>query len=172
MHSPCAVDCGMVVDCFVRRVLISGLLAGIVASSVASAGLGRWTTSGPEGATVLSLAVDPADSGRSVRRHVRGRSLRSCGFRRPMALAGLGGLSVSVIVTDPSDGMKLYAAAGGTVFKSADGGESWRNASARPAAAEQQRADGVISRLCARDRSAGSLHPLCGRYERPTPKEP
>jgi hypothetical protein len=106
VHSPCAVDCGMVVDCFVRRVLISGLLAGIVASSIASAGLGRWTTSGPEGATVLSLAVDPADPAVVYAGTSAGGVFRSADSAAHWHIAGLGGFSVSIIVTDPSDEKK------------------------------------------------------------------
>ncbi len=96
---------------------------------VGLAGLGRWTSSGPDGATVLSLAVDPADSATVFAGTEAGGVFKTSDSGARWSSVGLGGLSVSAIVVNPTDGTKLYAAARSNVFKSTDGGISWRNAS-------------------------------------------
>jgi hypothetical protein len=111
-----------------RRFLLFGVLCTTF-PGVGLAGLGRWTSGGPEGATVLSLAVDPADSATVFAGTEAGGVFKSSDSGARWSFAGLGGLSVSAIVADPTDGTKLYAAAGSNVFKSTDGGISWRNAS-------------------------------------------
>ncbi len=118
----------MALNVLFRRFLLFGVL-WTTFPGVGLAGLGRWTSSGPEGATVLSLAVDPTDSATVFAGTQAGGVFRSSDSGARWSFAGLEGLSVSAIVVDPTDGTKLYAAAGSNVFKSTDGGISWRNAS-------------------------------------------
>jgi photosystem II stability/assembly factor-like uncharacterized protein len=95
--------------------------------------VGRWTTTGPEGGPVFTLALDPAEpeilyagSSGGVFRSVDGGdtwSARSGGLRDGRGFLPWGGIVALAI--DPGDPDVLYAGAVAGIWKSVDGGTSW-----------------------------------------------
>ena len=112
-----------------RRVLLISLLIllSIGQALELSAGNNVWTSNGPEGGTVLALAIDPSDAShplcgvgtwwRRVQKHERRRELER-GQHRPDQY------SVYALAIDPATPTTLYAGTGG-VFKSTNGGGNW-----------------------------------------------
>ena len=98
-------------------------------SSPASAGVGVWTTHGPDGASVRAVAVDPANPATVYAGTASGGVFKSTngGASWSAANSGLASTGVAALAIDPSSTATLYAAGGdeGGVFKSTDGGARW-----------------------------------------------
>ena len=95
---------------------------------VASAGINVWTSNGPEGRKIRSLAIDPVTSamvyagtdGGGVYKSVDG------GGSWTAVNIGLTVFSILALAIDPAAPATVYAATNaGGVFKSADGGGTW-----------------------------------------------
>jgi len=94
----------------------------------AAAGVNLWTNGGPEGAVVISLAVDPetagtvyaGTAGKGVFKSTDGGATWQC------ASNGLGSIYVDDLLVDPNTPTTLYAASPNNgVFKSIDGADHW-----------------------------------------------
>jgi len=105
------------------------LLAAIaLAAPLAFGGVNRWTSSGPLGVAVSSLAIDPmnpdriyAGTGRAVFKSRDGGLSWSASLRAPSSFERL----PSGLAIDPLFSSTLYAATNDGVFKSVDAGGSW-----------------------------------------------
>ncbi|HYT31744.1 MAG TPA: hypothetical protein VEO37_04055, partial [Thermoanaerobaculia bacterium] len=105
------------------------LLAAIALTApLAFGGVNRWTTSGPFGVAVSSLAIDPmnpdrvyAGTGQAVFKS------RDGGLSWTASLGAASGLEriPSGLAIDPLFSSTLYAATNFGVFKSVDAGGSW-----------------------------------------------
>jgi photosystem II stability/assembly factor-like uncharacterized protein len=106
-------------------------------SVTALAGVNRWTSRGPEGASILSLAIDPtrpdilyAGTGSYSTGHYTASIIKSVDGGRTWAASGAG-LTTGVIdqiLIDPIDPDRVYAkaqAGDGMVFVSTNGGARW-----------------------------------------------
>lgn len=113
-----------------RRLLTFLGLSGVtfLVSMVANGGVNRWTTSGPFGGTITSLAIDPTNPD-TVYAGTSGQVFKSrdgglnwtASFSVPgMTLSGRSGLAI-----DPVDSSNVYDATGTGVFKSSDAGGNW-----------------------------------------------
>src|SRR5438552_3552947 len=103
------------------------LVAMIVISPSAFAGINRWTSNGPQGGSVNALVVDPADDATVYATTDRGvyKSENSGTLWKPMT-NGMSDLSVSALTISPEDHAALYAGTSrGAVFKTVDGGQHW-----------------------------------------------
>ena len=103
------------------------LVAMIVISPSAFAGINRWTSNGPQGGSVNALVVDPADDATVYATTNRGvyKSENSGTLWKPMT-NGMSDLSVSALTISPEDHAALYAGTSrGAVFKTVDGGQHW-----------------------------------------------
>ena len=117
-----------------RRYTGAGLLLtiGALFSTVAYAGQGVWTSGGPYGGNVSSLAVDPSTpstvyagmSSVSVQRSGGLFKSTDSGGTWVSASVGLGGRDVRGLFIDPATPSTLFAVAEG-LFKSADSGGTW-----------------------------------------------
>ena len=106
-------------------------------SATALAGVNRWTSRGPEGASVLSLTIDPtrpdtlyAGTGSYAVGHSDTSIIKSVDGGRTWAPSGIGlttGL-IDQILVDPGNPDRLYAkaqAGDGAVFVSTNAGARW-----------------------------------------------
>ncbi len=102
----------------------------------AEAGVNRWTTNGPEGREIFSLAIDPTNPATLYAGTLRGGVFKSTdgGGRWTPVNTGLNTTFViTALVVDPATPATLYAGTGlgpgagdaSGVFKSTNGGESW-----------------------------------------------
>lgn len=100
------------------------------------AGSNQWTSIGPEGGGVLSLAVDPQDS-RTVYAGTGGGIFKSQDRGVSWINSGLMGYVVATLGIDPQDSNTVYAVTHGhpnqdtltiNVFKSTNGGRTWNEA--------------------------------------------
>lgn len=112
------------------RVFVCLAVASGVAVGVAGAGVGRWGPShGPEGGSVWSIVIDPANS--SVVYAATGHGIfktTNAGSRWKAVNDGLTDTSVGALAVDPSRPSVVYAGTdGGTVFKSTDGATTWHS---------------------------------------------
>src|SRR6202158_2236942 len=107
----------------------------LIAATVASAQ--TWRPLGPPGGDVHSLAVDPSRPGRLFLGTADGHIFGSEDAGEHWTLLGRAGARLDAVITaivvDPRDANILFAstwmqdpAAGGGVFRSSDGGRSWR----------------------------------------------
>ncbi len=92
----------------------------------AHAGVGVWTTSGPEAASVLVLALDPT-TGTLYAGTAGGGVFKSRDGAQEWSVAGteLQARSVSALAIDPRVAGTMYAGTDRGVFKTTDGGASW-----------------------------------------------
>jgi hypothetical protein len=111
-----------------QKALLIGLLTLLLTSqaSTASTGTNVWTSNGPEGGTILALAIDPATpatlyagTGGGVFKSTNG------GGNWSAVNTGLTAAGVSALAIDPATPATLYAGTGGGVFKSTNGGGNW-----------------------------------------------
>lgn len=108
-----------------HRQLVLGLGALAVAA-VAFAGDGTWTSRGPEGVVVLSLAFDPSAPGKLYAGTDSGVfKSKNGGVTWAAANTGLTRTFVTVLAIDPSAPATLYAGTPDGVFKSTNGGGNW-----------------------------------------------
>ena len=119
---------------YIWRVALAIVLA--LSTSPAQAGLNQWTTNGPNDAAIInSIAVDPNNpltvyAASSKTTPLDGKVFKSTnggGSWTPMT-TGLPGISVDIIVVDPSNSNTLYAGTFGSpgVLKSTNGGGNWQ----------------------------------------------
>src|SRR5512139_2580659 len=113
-------------------IVVSVLTGAFGNISTASAGNSIWTTMGPEGLTVLALAIDPftpsilyaGTDGSGLFKSTDG------GETWNAANSGLldADLRFTALAIDPDTPATLYAGSyGGGTFKSTDRGESWNS---------------------------------------------
>ena len=113
----------------VRRIMVACAVMGFALTTGAEAS-GRWTSNGPEGGTILSLAIDPTDTSTLYAGTERGGVFKSTDggdnwFAINNGLTKFDGF-VKALAIDPEDTSTLYAGLSqGGVFKSVDGGASW-----------------------------------------------
>jgi photosystem II stability/assembly factor-like uncharacterized protein len=114
------------------RIVIAVLL--LAASMPSRAGSNEWTVTGPfaPGGTVTSLAIDPTDASVLYAGTYRSGVFKSTDGGETWFPAGSGlriGFDVDALVIDPTAPEILYAANGGFVFRSANGGQAWERSS-------------------------------------------
>lgn len=117
----------------VDALVLAAALALASCPHSAHAGLNVWTSSGPDGAGVTALVVDPGASGTLYAGTAGNGVFKSIdrGATWREAKVGLGDISIDSLAIDPAPPTTLYAASPNRgVFKSTDGGESWADASA------------------------------------------
>src|SRR5262252_10066010 len=118
---------------YIWRVALAIVFA--LSAAPAQAGLNQWTTNGPNDAAIInSIAVDPNNpltvyAASSKTTPLDGKVFKSTdggGSWNPMT-TGLPGISVDIIVIDPSNTNTLYVGTfGGGVLKSTTGGGDWQ----------------------------------------------
>ena len=97
-------------------------------------GINFWTNNGPEGATIISLAIDPGNPNTIYAGTYDGRVFKSTDGGGSWSTSNTGptGDTVAGLVIDPSNSNIIYAVSElkkkNTVFKSTDGGASWNAA--------------------------------------------
>jgi photosystem II stability/assembly factor-like uncharacterized protein len=113
-----------------RMVIFCLVLALVVAPNICVA-RNIWSSLGPVGGAISSMAIDPKNpeilyvgtaSGRVFRSVNAGQSWQSVG--KVDGIAEKLGIAVSVLVIDPTNSSTLYAVAG-SLFKSINGGANW-----------------------------------------------
>src|SRR5262245_45802293 len=119
-----------------RSVRSSARRAGVACTAVilftsqpADAGVGSWTTQGPEGGPLLSLAIDPLEPRTLYAGTLINGVFKSTdgGSTWSAASAGLpAGSGAGELVVDPGTSGTLYATAAPGVFKSTNSGDSWK----------------------------------------------
>jgi photosystem II stability/assembly factor-like uncharacterized protein len=110
--------------------LDSLFLLCLLSTSGMTAGVGQWTSHGPEGTIQASLAVNPQNPS-TVYAGTSGGVFRSTdrGGHWTWSSAGLGGLGAGAIAIDPAEPATAYVATAADVFKTTDGGRQWHAAS-------------------------------------------
>ena len=114
-----------------RRALVVwsiAMIAIVVASAPAVAGVDKWTNLGPEGANVFALAIDPVKPNTLYAGTNGGGVFKSTngGTSWAPAISGLTETYVLTLAIDPTTPAIVYAGTGSAgVFKSTDGGTSW-----------------------------------------------
>jgi photosystem II stability/assembly factor-like uncharacterized protein len=111
-----------------RIVMVAFLLFISVMSRQASAGLNQWTSIGPEGGYINTLAIDPINTNVIYTGTFSNGVFKSvdAGANWSPANASLTNLNVRTLVIDPSQSSVIYAGTdGGGVFKSMNGGANW-----------------------------------------------
>src|SRR5262245_57794022 len=109
------------------RWLILTLLVTLLWVAPARAGLNQWTSNGPEGGAILSLAVNPltpatlyaSTNGGGVFRSQNGAGTWSA------VNTGLTNRIVNALAIDPQSPATAYAGGPGGVFKTTNAGASW-----------------------------------------------
>ena len=117
------------------RAAVLSVLAALLGLHGVEADANRWTLAGPEGTVVTALAVDPIDPSTLYANSPLGVYKSADGGGRWILI--LENPDVSVLAVDPQNPATVYAGAGsppynrgsiGGLFKSTDGGRSWRTA--------------------------------------------
>ena len=106
-----------------RRIPLVLLALALGFAATASAGVGQWTSTGPDGGPVTALAISPANAavmyaGTSAGLFVSQNAGESWTFSSALP-PGVG----SIVIDNA--GQTLYAAAGGRVYRTSDGGVTW-----------------------------------------------
>jgi len=97
-----------------------------VTPSVASAGVNQWTTGGPPGEAILSLAIDPATPSTVYAGAELGRLFQSIDSGASWQQLQTGFLTgVNALAIDPTAPSVIYAGTDSGLFTSPDGGASW-----------------------------------------------
>ena len=116
-------------------IILLALLSTSQASTV-SAGPNAWTSIGPEGGSILSLAIDPATPTTLYAGTEGGGVFKSTngGGNWITVNTGLVGADVRTLAIDPAAPNTLYAGTdgGGGLFKTTNGGGNWSAAQRRP----------------------------------------
>jgi hypothetical protein len=111
----------------------------VTSAQLARAGTNLWTTHGPDGGPVLTLAIDPSTPSTLYAGTLGAGVFKSTDSSGTWSAASIG-LPASAIIQalaiDPSVPTTLYAGSGwndvGGVFKSTDGGGTWTAAGTGP----------------------------------------
>ena len=110
-------------------------LAGIgliLVAPTAQAGAGKWTVNGPQGGDIQAIAIDPFNPATIYAGTYAGGIYHSANGAASWAPASRGlrlsidGLNINDLTFDPSTPGVLYAAVDDGVYKSSDGGRSYR----------------------------------------------
>ena len=109
------------------RLLLSSLL--LLAPLVATAAVGIWTTSGPEGGQVLSFVIVPGEPGRVLAGTLGGGVFESRDGGARWSHLGLGDRTVRALELAPDDTRTIYAGTDSGFFVSRDGGLTWESRS-------------------------------------------
>src|SRR5262245_30798031 len=120
--------------------LVSAILWSMPCGISASAGTNFWTTNGPEGESIIRLAIDPVTTttlyagagaldGGSEKGHGLFKST-DAGSTWQALDNELSQNSITALAIDPNVPDTLYAGTDGGVFKSIDGGVSWQDSTA------------------------------------------
>src|SRR5207302_2310333 len=130
--------------CFGLALTLIGLISGIIISldSVTTAAplrrstavstasgqenptsLNRWSSNGPDGANVLSLAIDPSHPA-IVYAGTQSGVFKSSDAGESWSTS-LTNASAQIVAIAPSTPTTIYAAGNNGVYKSVDGGKSW-----------------------------------------------
>jgi photosystem II stability/assembly factor-like uncharacterized protein len=111
------------------RIVLVGvlLLAGTGRLTAIATGGRDWASIGPEGGTILDLAVDPTRPQVVYAATYEGGVFKTANGGRTWRPAndGLGSYYVRSLAVDPSDPATLYAGTEGGVFKTTDGAGHW-----------------------------------------------
>ena len=112
-----------------QKVLLISLLALFITSQagLVSAGTNVWTSNGPEGGTIIALAIDPVTPA-TLYAGTSGGVFKSTngGGNWSAVNTGLTDTYVCALAIDPATPATLYAGTlGGGVFKSTNGGGDW-----------------------------------------------
>src|ERR1700693_5884192 len=91
-----------------RTLLAAAILAALSTRVVAQTGASHWVSIGPEGGTVLALAVDPR-SPSTIYAACDGGIFKSVNDGSSWAPTGLGGPRILALVLDPTRTLTLYA---------------------------------------------------------------
>src|SRR5258706_5688379 len=87
---------------------------------------GKWTTSGPPGGDVLSIAIDPRDSNLLYAGTAGAGVFKSQDDGSNWRSTALNGGTIIALAIDSSRSGTVFAATPGSLFKTEDGGNSWR----------------------------------------------
>jgi photosystem II stability/assembly factor-like uncharacterized protein len=139
--------------------LLASLALGLLAFPVAAQN-GRWERIGPEGGTVRVLAAAPSRPSTVYAGLDEGGVFRSSdrGFTWTLAGQGLGiGGLMRALGVDARSAETAYAVVGDKLFKTVNGGASWRRIEPR-----QIRRGETVSTVLVHPRRAGSLYILAG----------
>ena len=102
----------------------------VVSEPAARAGINVWTSYGPDGAFVCSLAIDPSMPNTLYAGTERG-VFKSTDGGATWSSLGLTNIDIDALAIDPGTPTTLYAGTyGDGVFKSMDGGRTWNAAKA------------------------------------------
>ena len=111
---------------WVRRILVVCAILGFaVATDIEDTG--PWTSNGPEGGSIRSLAIDPTNTSTLYAGTDGGGVSKSSDMGAGWAgvNSGLTNLFVRGLALDPASTSTLYAGTSRGVFKSSDGGDNW-----------------------------------------------
>ena len=115
------------------HLLLSGMVLAIV-SPIPVLADNTWTSLGPDGGGIFSLAVDPTNPGVLCAGTLGGGVFRSsdAGASWKPANVGLGPGTVTALAIDPQNTSTVYALIPGVVSTSTDGAQHWNAVTAAP----------------------------------------
>ena len=96
-----------------------------VATHEMRAGVNRWTSNGPFGGMVSTLAVDPMTPTTIYAGTVAGGVFKSTDSGSSWTVSGLMDTRIRALAIDPSAPTTIYSGTDSGIFKSNDGGVSW-----------------------------------------------
>jgi photosystem II stability/assembly factor-like uncharacterized protein len=112
---------------FWRLVVLTALiLAATIPSGPVSAGINTWTSIGPDGGYINSLAVDPANPSTLYAGTFEGEVFKSIDGSATWSVINTSlTTAINALAIDPTTPTTLYAAAFGGVLKTIDEGATW-----------------------------------------------
>jgi photosystem II stability/assembly factor-like uncharacterized protein len=116
----------MAADRLLRLSLVLTLIWAGQSSRAVEGASGKWTTGGPQAGNVLSVVIDSRDSKLLYAGTDGAGVFRSDDGGSTWHSTELNGGTIIALAIDSSRSGTLYAATPGGLFKTADGGDSWR----------------------------------------------
>ena len=110
------------------RILVAALLTAGFSARQAKADGDHWKNLGPEGGTIVALALDPR-SPSTIYAACNGGVFKSEDGGASWAPSGVSGANVFALAILPANPLILYAGTNSGVFKTSDGGATWNSAS-------------------------------------------